>query len=66
MNTQNAHAIICKSLAAAAGLGVAGFLYYLWACGVSVAGLLVALGMTVFVSAMTVAGAVMVFRSKEQ
>jgi hypothetical protein len=66
MNNQNAHAIICKSLAAAACLGVAGFLYYLWACGVPVAGLLVALGMTLFVSAMTVAGTVTMFRSKEQ
>jgi hypothetical protein len=55
-----------QALAAAAGLGVAGFLYYLWACGVSVAGLLVALGMTLFVSALTVAGAVMILGSKEQ
>jgi hypothetical protein len=45
---------------------VAAFLYYLWACGVTVAGLLVALGMTLFVSAITVAGAVMAFRSKDE
>jgi hypothetical protein len=66
MTNQNAHGITCKALATAAGIGVASFLYYLWACGVPVAGLLVALGMTLFVSAMTVAGAVMVLRSKEQ
>jgi hypothetical protein len=66
MTNQNAHAILCKALATAAVFGVAGFLYYLWACGVSVAGLLVAVGMTMFVSAMTVAGAVTVLRSKEQ
>jgi len=66
MNNQNAHAIMCKALATAGGLGTASFLYYLWSCGVSVAGLLVALGMTLFVSAITVAGAVVVFRSKEQ
>lgn len=66
MNNQNAFGIMCKALAAASGLGVGGFLYYLWSCGVPVAGLLVALGMTLFVSAMTVAGALIVFRSKEQ
>jgi hypothetical protein len=66
MTNQNAHGLMCKALATAASLGVASFLYYLWACGISVAGLLVALGMTLFVSAITVAGAVMVFRSKEQ
>jgi hypothetical protein len=66
MTNQNAYAIVCKALATAAALGVAGFLYYLWACGVSVAGLAVALGMTLFVSAITVAGAVMLLRSKEQ
>jgi hypothetical protein len=66
MTNENADAILYKALATAGGLGVAGFLYYLRACGVSVAGLLVALGMTLFVSAITVAGAVTVFRSKEQ
>jgi hypothetical protein len=66
MTNQNADAVMCKALGIAACLGVAGFLYYLWACGVPVAGLLVALGMTLFVSAITVAGATMVFRSKEQ
>jgi hypothetical protein len=66
MTNQNAHAIACKALGTAAILGVAGFLYYLWASGVPVAGLLIALGMALFVSAITVAGTVMMFRSKEQ
>jgi hypothetical protein len=66
MNNQNAFGIMCKALAIATFLGVAGFLYYLWSCGIPVAGLLAALGMALFVSAMTVAGAVIVLRSKEQ
>ena len=66
MTNRNAYGIMCKALAAAAGLGVGGFIYYLWASGVSIGGLLVALGMTLFVSAMTVAGAAMVLGSKEQ
>jgi hypothetical protein len=66
MTNRNAYGIMYKALAFAGGLGVGGFIYYLWASGVSVGGLLVALGMTLFVSAMTVAGAVMVLGSKEQ
>ncbi len=66
MTSRNAYGIMSKALAFAAGLGVGGFIYYLWASGVSAGGLLVALGMTLFVSAMTVAGAVMVLGSKEQ
>jgi hypothetical protein len=67
MTTQkNADGIICKALVVAAGLGVAGFLFYLWVLGVSATGLLVALGMTLFVSAMTVAGAALMFGSKAQ
>ncbi len=62
----NQHVVVLRALVIAAGLGVAGFLYYLWACGVPVAGLLVALGMALFVSAITVAGTVMMCRSKEQ
>lgn len=60
MTNRNAFAILSTALASAAGLGVAGFLYYLWACGVSRTGLLVAVGMTLFTSAITVAGAVTV------
>jgi hypothetical protein len=66
MNNQKADELICRAVAIAAVLGVGSFLYYLWACGVSVAGLLVGLGMTVFVSAITVAVAVLEFRSKEE
>lgn len=66
MNSQNTYGLMCKALAAAAGLGVAGFLYYLWVLGMSATGLLVALGMTLFVSAMTVAAAALLFGSKAQ
>jgi 4-amino-4-deoxy-L-arabinose transferase-like glycosyltransferase len=66
MTNQNNHEIVYHAIAAAAGLGVAGFLYFLWTCGVSVAGLLLALGMIGFVSAITVAATVILFRSKEQ
>lgn len=66
MTNQNADATIYKALAVAAVLGIAGFLYFLRASGLSVAGLLVSLGMTLFFSAITVACAVMVFRSKEE
>ncbi len=58
--------IMWKALAIAASLGVAGFLYYLRVLGVSTAGLLVAFGMTLFVSAMTVAGGALMFWSKGQ
>jgi hypothetical protein len=66
MTNSYAFKLMCKALASAAFLGVAGFLYYLWACGLPVRVLLIALGMAFFVSAMTVAGAVIVLRSKEQ
>ena len=66
-NPKNADGIICKALVIAAGLGLAGFLYYLHVCGVAVTGLLVSLGMTLFVSAMTVAMAQsLLFGSKAQ
>jgi len=55
-----------KALAIAAALGVGGFLYYLRVSGVSTAGLLVAFAMALFVSAMTVAGGVLMFWSKAQ
>jgi hypothetical protein len=58
--------IMWKALAIAAALGVGGFLYYLRVCGVSTAGLLVAFAMALFVSAMTVAGGVLMFWSKAQ
>ncbi len=65
-NPKNADGIVCKALVIAAALGVAGFLYYLHVCGVSGASLLVALGMTLFVSAMTVAGAALMLGGKTQ
>jgi len=66
MSSHAPQRIVGAALATAAALGVGGFLYYLWACGLSVTGLLIAFGMTVFVAAMTVAGAVTVLRGKEQ
>ena len=66
MTTQNACGIMCKALGVAATLGVGGFLYYLRVSGVSTAGLLVAFAMALFVSAMTVAGGVLIFWSKGQ
>jgi len=41
MNNQNPHVIMCRALALAACLGVAGSLYYLIRCGVTTAGLVV-------------------------
>lgn len=66
MTNQKPDSIIYKALAVAAVLGVGGFLYFLWASGVRVAGLLLALGMALFTAAVTVAGTVMVYRSKEE
>jgi hypothetical protein len=66
MPNQNTHGIMCKALAVAASLGVAGFLYYLRVLGIPATGLLVALGMALFVSAMTVAVAALIFGSKTQ
>lgn len=66
MTNRNTDSILCKALATAAGFGMGVFLYFLWTSGVSFPGLLMAVGMTVFVSAITVAGAVLAFRSKEQ
>ena len=65
MTNQN-NEIIGKAFAIAALLGLAGFLYHLWASGVSVPNLLVVVGMALFVSAITVVAAVMAFRSKEE
>ena len=58
--------IMWKALAIAAALGVGGFLYYLRVLGVSTDGLVIASGMTLFVSAMTVAGGALMFWSKTQ
>jgi hypothetical protein len=66
MSNENANEITGKAFAIAALLGVAGFRYHLWTSGVSVPNLLVAFGMSLFVGAITAAGAVMAFRSKEQ
>jgi hypothetical protein len=65
-NQKNADGIVCKALVIAAGLGLAGFLYYLRVLGIPATGLLVALGMTLFVSAMTVAVAALILGSKAQ
>jgi len=64
--TSRNNEIIAKAFAIAALLGLAGFLYHLWASGVSVPNLLVVVGMALFVSAITVVAAVMTFRSKEE
>jgi hypothetical protein len=66
MTNPNAFKVMCKALASAAALGVAGFLYYLWVLGVSTTGLLMALAMALFASAMTVAAGVAMFWSKAQ
>lgn len=66
MSNDNAHGVLCKALALAAILGVGGFLYFLWAAGVPRGGLAVAGGMTLFISALTVAGTVIALRNKEE
>jgi hypothetical protein len=66
MTNQNACRIMFTALAIALALGIAGFLYYLRVLGVSTDGLVVAFGMTLFVSAMTVAGGVLMFWRKAQ
>jgi hypothetical protein len=65
MTNQNDDEVIGKAFVIAALLGMAGFLYHLWTSGVSVPNLLVALGMALFVAAVTVAGTVMVSRRKQ-
>jgi hypothetical protein len=55
MNNPKADAVMFTALGTAAGLGAAGALLFLWACGVSFAGVLAALEMALFISAVTTA-----------
>ena len=55
MNNPKAEAVMFTALGTAAGLGAAGALFFLWACGAPFAGLLAALEMALSVSAVTAA-----------
>jgi hypothetical protein len=66
MTKDSADLITYKAFALAALLGLAGFLYHLWAGGVSIPNLLIVVGMALFASAISVIAAVMACRSKEE
>jgi hypothetical protein len=55
MSNPKAEAVMFIALGIAAGLAVAGALFFLWACGVPFAGVLAALEMALFVSAVAAA-----------
>ncbi len=63
MTGHSAFLIMCRVLGVTVGLGIASFLYTLWAVGLSATGFLFAMGLTLLICGLTVFGGVVMIWS---